>query len=288
MDGSQSLLDNTRRVGPVRLVPMVTPAAIDGEPPEVVLEKPENLIIEESYQRELSAASISLIRKIVAKWDWTKFKPPVCARTAGGLYVIDGQHTALAASTHPDIRQIPVVVVKAAQERTRAAAFVSHNRDRLAMSPLQIFHADVTARDPLAIIIRDCAATTGAIIPRSTPVRGKAKPGQLVAVNECRIIASADGPELLKRILRIALGAQLAPLGRMITRSLRLLLKEVPFKDVAAMPDSRIANALRSLGTAEAIEKTARSEALVKGYSADRCCATSIAEAARLVGEAAA
>jgi hypothetical protein len=42
----------------------------------------------------------------VANWDWRRFKPPVVARTATGLEVIDGQHTAIAAASHPDVLQI--------------------------------------------------------------------------------------------------------------------------------------------------------------------------------------
>src|SRR6185437_2462885 len=100
---------------------------------------PTTLRVEPKYQRDLSGKSMRLIRKIVTEWDWAKFKPPIVAESEDGLFVIDGQHTAIAAASHPEIQTIPVMVVKAADLRRRAEAFVAHNRDRVAMTPAQVF-----------------------------------------------------------------------------------------------------------------------------------------------------
>lgn len=64
-------------------------------PPEHRLVVPSTLIVEVGYQRDLSGKSLKLIKNIVANWDWARFKPPVCAETPDGLFVIDGQHTAI-------------------------------------------------------------------------------------------------------------------------------------------------------------------------------------------------
>lgn len=69
-------------------------------PPAFEWVDPGTLLIDEGYQRNLSERSIKLVRKICARWDWRRFKPPVCARTERGLEVIDGQHTAIAACSH--------------------------------------------------------------------------------------------------------------------------------------------------------------------------------------------
>jgi hypothetical protein len=108
---------------------------------------PSTLIVEVGYQRDLSGKSLRLIKNIVANWDWAKFKPPVCAYSPDGLFVIDGQHTAIAAASHPGIKKIPVMVVHRPDIEDRAAAFVSQNMNRVAMSPLQIFHAQLVAGD---------------------------------------------------------------------------------------------------------------------------------------------
>lgn len=58
---------------------------------------PATLLVNATYQRDLSERSIQLIRKIIGGWDWTRFKPPVCSLGDRGIEVIDGQHTAIAA-----------------------------------------------------------------------------------------------------------------------------------------------------------------------------------------------
>ncbi len=222
-----------------------------GSPPIVRVVDPANLRIEGAYQRDLSKKSIKLLRKIVAGWDWAKFKPPICAERDHGLVIIDGQHTAIAAATL-GITHLPVMVVGAALLAARAESFVAHNRDRIAMSAFQIFHASVVAGDPVAVSVLQAAQRTGAIIPRSMPARGKARPGQIIDIRDVLNYAKRDGIELVERIFRVAVAAEAAPLGVTATRSLRMLLTAPYFAAVARMPDSRIANALKSLPDFEA------------------------------------
>ena len=119
----------------------VEPHKAPGADPVFEWIDPKTLLVDEVYQRSLSDRSIVLIRKIVSQWDWRRFKPPICARTDAGLEVIDGQHTALAAATHPEVFDIPVMIVDAADQGARARAFVGHNRDRLGITPAQIHFA---------------------------------------------------------------------------------------------------------------------------------------------------
>ena len=114
-------------------------------PPMVEWMDPADLLVEGRYQRELSQKSTDLIRKIVEGWDWRRFKPPIIAWTTRGFEIIDGQHTAIAAATHPTIDKIPVLVVEAAQIKDRATAFIGHNRDRLNVTPVQMHRAGVAA-----------------------------------------------------------------------------------------------------------------------------------------------
>src|SRR4051812_39902397 len=74
---------------------------------------PTRLYVDDQYQRALSRKSHALIRKIVANWDWGRFKPPVVAEEEYGFDVIDGQHTAIAAASHPGITKIPVMIIEA-------------------------------------------------------------------------------------------------------------------------------------------------------------------------------
>jgi hypothetical protein len=82
---------------------------------------------------------VKLIRKIVQTWDWSRMKPPICARDESGrLFVVDGQHTSIAAARHPGIKKIPVMIVNVDTVEGRASAFIGHNRDRVAMTSMQL------------------------------------------------------------------------------------------------------------------------------------------------------
>jgi hypothetical protein len=250
--------------------------AVLSKPPEVRLVSPTDLRVEAAYQRDLSGKSMALIRKIVIGWDWVKFKPPVCAETADGLVVIDGQHTAMAAASHPEIKQIPVMVHAAGAIERRADAFVAHNRDRLNMSPFQIFHAEVAAGNKEAMAILAIAGKAGASIPRYVPPKAYAKPGQVIALGEVRRIHAVDGADALERILRIAVGAGLAPVAQTVTRALRMLCKEPAFTKIAKMPDAKITAAIRSIKN---IDHAARTFALSSEQGRDRACAVLISNA---------
>jgi hypothetical protein len=107
------------------------------------------------------------VREIIANWDWSKFKPPVVVEVDNGFHVIDGQHTAIAAASHPDVRRIPVMVVEAGSVQARAAAFLGHNRNRISITPLQLFHASVAAGDPDALTAQQVCDRAGVKISTS-------------------------------------------------------------------------------------------------------------------------
>lgn len=275
-----------RSVQALEMLGSAKPAEIGAPTPEVRLVAPTDLKIESSYQRDLSGRSVRLIRQILTGWDWTKFKPPVCAETPDGLYVIDGQHTAIAAASHPGIAKIPVLIVAAKRVEARAEAFVSHNRDRLAMSPFQIFHAQATSGDKTAIAMLEIAARTGAIIPRSPPQKGRARPGQIIPIVDIRnTMGWTGGPLVVERAFRIAVGAMAAPLTRLGFRALRMILTAEHFADTAKLSDSRLANGLKAVAD---IERAARSLAAESGQSTERAGAVLIAQACALPEEIAA
>lgn len=235
-------------------------------PPECRMVEPSTLIVEVGYQRDLSGKSLRLIKSIVGKWDWAKFKPPVCAETPDGLFVIDGQHTAIAAASHPKIEQIPVMVVHRPEIEDRAAAFVSQNMDRVAMSPLQIFHAQLVAGDKDALGILRCVVKAGASVPRSPPKKGEAKPGEIVSMSALRHIWAGGDPAHLERVLHIAVLSGKTPIASTLARGVDVALKhetvfgDTPLNDLA---DEEIAAAIAKI---DDIEKRA------EGIAADAVC----------------
>lgn len=252
------------------------PALLGSVAPTIRLVKPQSLLIESAYQRDLSGKSIQLIRKIVAGWDWTKFKPPVCAETADGLVVIDGQHTAIAAATHPGIAEIPVMINATAHLERRAAAFVSHNRDRLVMTPAQIFYGDLAAGDKDCKGIMECVVKAGASIPRLPVGNGSWRPGQISAVGELRDTYRHAGYEILERALKISVASESAPISKTLLRGLRSLLTDEYYGAERSKSDAIIAAAIVSLGDIGSISDE---YAIASGVSRFSACAALIAGA---------
>lgn len=267
---------DTRPVRPIALPAGLKPAEVSADPPEPRLVDPTSLRVEQRYQRDLTGKSISLIRRIVENWNWAKFKAPIVVETALGLLVIDGQHTAIAAATHPAIARIPVMVVAAASIAERAGAFVAHNRDRLAMSPFQVFHGELVAGDPEACGIMDVVAAAGASIPRNPVGRNVARPGQIVPLNQIRVIYRTDGPEVLGEILTVAVKAKLTPISRTTLRAIRMILREPKFADAKAKGVDAIAAAVAGIPN---IDLAAETFAVASGQNRDRACAVLIENA---------
>lgn len=215
--------------------------------PKLRMADPTVLRIEPSYQRDLSRKSHRLIQSIIAGWDWAKFKPPICAMTESGLFVIDGQHTAIAAASHPEIREIPILIVEAAEMERRAEAFVSHNRDRIAMTQAQIFHGEVAAGQKVPKAILAAVERAGGSIPRYQTSSLTVKPGQITSIGEIRNIYGAEGVDVFERIIRIAVMSKIAPAGIPVLRGIRTVLTGEGSSMFAKMSDAKIAGALASI-----------------------------------------
>lgn len=219
---------------PIKAIPIagVEPNQIKAGRPEFRWVDPASLCVEERYQRDLADKSITLIRRIVGNWSWDSFKPPVCAEGDGGaLMVIDGQHTAIAAASHPGIDTIPVMVVDAAELALRAMAFVRHNSDRVAMTSNQIYYAALAAGDEVAVAMNQACEKAGARILRSPPAQGVFKVGDTMAIAGLRSITERRGVNFTARMLKILIDAQRAPLAAAEIGAVTALLTEPEWKD---------------------------------------------------------
>jgi hypothetical protein len=102
---------------------------------------PTDLLVDATYQRDLSERSMRLIRKMIENFSWNRMKPPIVVQVGpASLHIVDGQHTAIVAASI-GIPQIPVFVVKAEGLDERARAFVGHNTDRVSRCRRSIFTA---------------------------------------------------------------------------------------------------------------------------------------------------
>jgi hypothetical protein len=186
--------------------------------PKFEIIDPESIYVEDSYQRAIMKTGQSLIRKICENFDWSHYKPPVCVRVkeSGNVLVcIDGQHTATASACHPDIEKIPVMVVDAADVPKRAAAFVGHNKDRIGLTTVMIYHAELAAQDPDAVVIDRALRATGASIPKraiSTSGKEKHPVGVTMSIGAIRAIAKRQGQDALERVLRLMVAVGRGPI----------------------------------------------------------------------------
>ena len=224
-----------RPVRPLPAATEITPAVIPADLPELTWCDPTTLFVEAEYQRSLSEKSISLIRRIVEGWSWAAMKPPICARIAVDgsdvLAVIDGQHTAIAAATHPGIDRIPVLIVPAGVLASRAMAALRHNRDRINWTPLQVHHAAVAAGDEYAVALDDALRRAGARILRNPMAQRDCKVGDTMAAGALATLVRARGVVFTAKVLRVLVDALRAPIPAVEIAAVAQLLTEPEWRD---------------------------------------------------------
>jgi hypothetical protein len=240
-----------RPIAPIEIngfVPGGTPRAL----PIFEWVDPATLLVDEGYQRDSSERSLRLVRKIVSGWDWAKFKSPVAVMTDAGLELIDGQHTAIAAATHPDVETIPVMIVDVDKRAERAAAFIGHNKDRVAVTAAQLHVAAIAAGDREALGIAE-ACTEAGIRTLRAPSKDP-KPGETMAINAIGALVRGRGKNGAVRVLKIALAAGIAPLTQIEIKAIDLLAFNEEYRDIT---DAALISSIAAMG------KMAYSEAAV-------------------------
>jgi len=205
------------------------PGRIDSEKPTFEWVNPRSLLIDPAYQRDISARSMTLIHKIIANWSWSRFKPPVVANTDVGLEIIDGQHTAIAAASHPEILTIPVMIVNASKQANRAASFLGHNKDRVPITRLQMHHAAVVAQDRGALTLSQLCELSDVRLLASQPRNGRYNPGETIAVGALEGLHRRQGDERTLKVLQTIRAAGCAPIGAATIRAVEMLLCDKEF-----------------------------------------------------------
>lgn len=212
-----------RKIAPMKM-PGIEPGGADMAEPKFERAKPEDLLVDETYQRNLSERSVALIRKMVSRWDWRSFQPPLCVRTKLGLHIVDGQHTAIAAVTHPKIKTIPILVVDAPEVADRARAFIGRNRDRISVTTTQLHAAAVTAGDPDAVTVHQVCERAGIKILKNPPGMAVFKPGESLAVSTISALVNRRGALRARQILEVCANAKLAPVSAAIIKAVESLM----------------------------------------------------------------
>lgn len=212
-----------RKIAPMK-IPGIEPGGADMPEPKFERADPATLLVDETYQRNLSERSVSLIRKMVSHWDWRSFQPPLVVRTKVGLHVVDGQHTAIAAVTHPKIKNIPILVIDAPEVKDRARAFIGRNRDRITVTTNQLHYAAVAAGDDSAVTVHQVCERAGIRILKNPPGMGSFKIGETLAVSSVTALVNRRGAMRARQILEVCAQAKLAPVSAAIIKSVEALM----------------------------------------------------------------
>lgn len=203
------------------------------------------LVVDETYQRGLSERSLKLIRRLVTEWDWRSFAPPVVVAVGDWYHVIDGQHTAIAAATRGDFKELPVQLVESSPPKERAQVFLHRNLNRLIVTPTQLYYAALAAQDEDALTIDSICRRAGVrVLKNPLPV---CKPGDTIAISTIRKLVNRRLVGQVRQVLEIAAKAKLAPISRDVMLALDSVLFGV-HKLVRQPNDEDLVTKLRSFG----------------------------------------
>lgn len=189
---------------------------------------PRSLFVDHEYQRRVGEKGQRQVRRIVQGFCWTKFKPPVCAYSEHHgqtiLTVLDGQHTAIAAASNPNVNMIPIMIVDAPDTQSQASAFVGQNTERLGVTPLQLHQASVVAGDPEAQTVELVCARAGIKIVKYVAGGASYRPRETIAVSTLRGLIDRHSAQGARLILEILANADLAPITTQHIKAAKLLM----------------------------------------------------------------
>ena len=204
-------MSTLRHIKPMSF-PDLTPAVANDFGPKPVARwvAPTSLMIDGTYQRDLSERSIRLIRRTIETFRWNRYKPPIAVQTGPAtLHVIDGQHTAIIAATLK-IPEILILVVGADSVDERARAFVGHNLDRIKVTPFDIYRALLASGDPDAVDVDNVCKRAGVRLRLISPSSAIAE-GDTAALGLVRRLVKR-GVIPARKVLQCLVKAKRAPI----------------------------------------------------------------------------
>lgn len=156
------------------------------------------LHVNDDYQRNLNVA---LVDKIVEGFDEALVDPVRVWKTGEDSYeIIDGQHTT-EALRQLGRRVIPCFVLNGSTTMEDAAAFfVKRNTGRKPLRPLEIFKADLAAKNPRAVAINKIVEEFGLRIASGVA-------DGIAAIRKVQRVYDDAGPTGLRNVLTVITGA---------------------------------------------------------------------------------
>ncbi|WP_139973695.1 DUF6551 family protein [Ochrobactrum sp. CGA5] len=195
---------------------------------------PSSLFVDGAYQRDVGERGVRQIRRMIEHWDWSKYQPPVCTYAENDegktiLKILDGQHTAIAAASHPRIDTIPVMIVEASGLEAQAKAFIGQNTDRLQVTKLQLHQAALIAGDEDALDIQKVCDRAGVRLLLAN--NGKYEAGDTVAISAVSAVVKKYTAINARKILEVLAKAELAPISTPHIRAAEHLMTAPDYAD---------------------------------------------------------
>jgi hypothetical protein len=134
------------------------------------------LVVDETYQRDLSPRNWAAIRRIAEDFKWSRFSPVFCAPVEGGAFaIIDGQHRTHAAALC-GFKSVPCQVVQMERDE-QANAFSAVNGNVTAITGFNLFRAEIASGNPEAVALVALAQSAGCAVSTANASAKAKKPG---------------------------------------------------------------------------------------------------------------
>lgn len=247
------MTENIRPISPIRISGLEPQNPATGMP-ICELVSPTDLFVDPAYQRDVSEKGLKQIRRIVERFDWAKFKPPICAYAeldgATILKVLDGQHTAIAAASNPYVGKIPIMIVEAEDTVSQARAFIGQNSDRVGVTHLQMHQAGLAAADEDAQTVELTCTRANIRVLKSTNSYVGDGSRQTIAVKSIEALIGRHNPMVAREVLEVIANAERGPITSAQIKAVELLMTESEYRD-AITPEDLTAAIIDLLYTAE-------------------------------------
>lgn len=167
----------------------------------------ENLVVDDSYQRDLKRNNWDAIRRIAGDFRWSRFSPVFCAPITGGKYaIIDGQHRTHAAAMC-GFEEVPCQIVQMTHSE-QAESFAAVNGAVTKVTGWDLYKAGLSAGEPWAVEVKQCAENAGCRIMLSNGKTSGKKPGQIFSPMGFRKLIDQRSAEGVSSALSLLMNAE--------------------------------------------------------------------------------
>lgn len=155
------------------------------------------LLIDDSYQRPLTATNWAAIRKIAEAFHWSRFTPVLVAPVENGLFaIIDGQHRTHAAAIC-GFKTVPAMAVHMTRAE-QASAFAWVNVQVVRITAHQVYRAGLASGEGWARQADDLVTLAGCKLMTSNRSAKDKRAGEIYAVQLVRDLVQKGHGEALR------------------------------------------------------------------------------------------